>query len=120
MPDSPSPEQRPVVSLVDERERAIQRLSEHFANDRLTLDDLEQRMELVYKATTMAELQRLTADLPDSSAAAVPAPLPASEVPAIAPDRERVFSIMSETRRRGAWIVPQRLDLVAVMSDTTI
>jgi hypothetical protein len=119
MPDSPPPEQRPVVSIVDERERVIQRLSEHFANDRLSLEELEQRMELVYKSTTAAELQRLTADLP-SDASPLPAPIAPEELPALTPDRERVFAIMSETRRRGAWMVPQRLDLVAVMSDSTI
>ena len=120
MPESSSPEPRPIVSLVDERERVIQRLSEHFANDRLSLDELEKRMELAYKATTGAELLRLTADLPNEEAANVAAPVPAAELPTLPPDRERVWSIMSETRRRGMWVVPQRLDLVAVMSDTTI
>jgi len=119
-PSSPSPEQRPVVSLVDERERVIQRLSEHFANDRLSMEELEQRMELVYKATTAAELQRLTADLPSEESAALTAPAPASEPPVLTPDRDRVVAIMSETSRRGAWIVPQRLDVISVMSDTTI
>jgi len=114
------PPQRPVLSLVDERERVIQQLSDHFANDRLSLDELESRMELVYKAGTVAELQRLTADLP--SVAALPAPVsaPAEEIATIAPDRERLWAVMSETRRKGAWIVPQRLDLLALMSDTTI
>lgn len=120
MPSSPSPEQRPIVSLTDERERVIQRLSEHFANDRLSLDELESRMELAYKAATIADLDRLTADLPSDAAAAVPAPLPTEENTALAPDRERVWSVMSETHRGGAWVVPQRLDLLAVMSDTTI
>jgi hypothetical protein len=50
----------------------------------------------------------------------VPAPLPPEESTALAPDRERVWSVMSETRRGGAWVVPQRLDLLAIMSDTTI
>jgi uncharacterized protein DUF1707/cell wall-active antibiotic response 4TMS protein YvqF len=121
MPSSPSPEQRPILSLADERERVIQLLSDHFANDRLSLEDLESRMELAYKSTTLADLQRLTADLPTAAAAAqVPAPLPADELPAISPDRERVYAVMSETSRRGAWLVPQRLDLLALMSDTTI
>ena len=120
MPSSPSPEQRPVVSLVDERERVIQQLSDHFANDRLSLDELETRIELAYKAASVGDLQRLTADLPSATASPVAAPLPADEPAVIAPDRERLFSVMSETRRRGAWLVPQRLDLVALMSDTTI
>jgi len=120
MSSSLPPEQHPVLSLVDERERVIQQLSDHFANDRLSLDELESRMELVYKAGTVAELQRLTADLP--SVAALPAPVsaPAEEIATIAPDRERLWAVMSETRRKGAWIVPQRLDLLALMSDTTI
>ena len=98
----------------------IQQLSEHFANDRLSLDEMENRMELAYKAGSVGELQRLTADLPSAAAVPVPAPPPVEELPALAPDRERMFAVMSETSRRGSWIVPQRLDLLAVMSDTTI
>lgn len=120
MPSLPSPEQRPVGSLVEERERVIQQLSEQFANDRLSLDELESRMELAYKASSVGELQLLTVDLPSAPAAPVPATQPAEDLATLAPDRERLFSVMSETRRRGAWIVPQRLDLVALMSDTTI
>ena len=120
MPSPPSPEQRPILSLSDERERVIQQLSEHFANDRLSLDDLETRMELAYKAGSVGELQRLTADLPSATAVPVPAPAPVEELPALSRDRERMFAVMSETIRRGSWIVPQRLDLLAVMSDTTI
>ncbi len=116
---SPSPEQRPILSLTDERERVIQLLSEHFANDRLSLDELESRMELAYKAGSVSELQRLTADLPTASALPVPAP-EAAALPALAPDRDRIFAVMSETSRRGPWIVPQRLDVLAIMADTTI
>ena len=120
MPSPPSPEQRPSLSLADERERVIQQLSEHFANDRLSLDEMESRMELAYKAGSVGDLQRLTADLPSAAALPVPAPAPAEELPALSPDRERIFALMSETSRRGSWLVPQRLDLLAVMSDTTI
>jgi hypothetical protein len=121
MPSPPSPEQRPILSFTDERERVIQQLSEHFANDRLSLDELEARMELAYKAGSVADLQRLTADLPSAATVPAPAPAPAEDLlPALSPDRERIFAVMSETSRRGSWLVPQRLDLVAVMSDTTI
>ena len=120
MPSPPSPEQRPILSLTDERERVIQQLSEHFANDRLSLDELESRMELAYKAASVADLQRLTADLPNATTVPAPAPASVEELPALAPDRERIFAVMSETTRHGSWLVPQRLDLLAVMADTTI
>jgi hypothetical protein len=121
MPSPPSPEQRPILSLTDERERVIQLLSEHFANDRLSLDELETRMELAYKASSVGDLQRLTADLPSAAAVPAPAPAPMEEMlPALSPERERIFAVMSETSRRGSWLVPQRLDLLAVMSDSTI
>src|SRR3954468_17475017 len=115
MPSPPSPEQRPMLSLTDERERVIQQLSEHFANDRISLDDLESRMELAYKAGSVGELQRLVADLSSGTALPVPAPAPADELAALSPDRQRIFAVMSETSRRGPWVVPQRLDLLALI-----
>ena len=122
-PSQPSsPEHRPSQSVAEERERIIQELSVQFANDNLSLDELESRMERAYKSETIAELQRLTADLPRTGAPAIaPAasPVPVEEAP-LAPERERVVSVMSETKRRGAWLVPQRVELLAIMSDTTI
>jgi hypothetical protein len=81
------------------------------------MDELDARMEGVYKASSLDELRRLTADLPESTAVAA---VPPAEPVAIAPDRDRVVAIMSETKRRGPWLVPQRLGVFALMSDTTI
>jgi uncharacterized protein DUF1707/cell wall-active antibiotic response 4TMS protein YvqF len=113
----PSPDERPVPSLTDERERVTQQLTEHFANDRLTMDELEMRLERVYKASNLEELRRLTADLPEPTALA---PAEPAEPVSLAPDRDRIVAIMSETKRRGPWLVPQRLGVFAVMSDATI
>lgn len=101
------------------RERTIDVLSTHFANDGITLDELERRLELAYRARSMADLAALTSDLEPSPSSAVAAPASPS-VSAIAPDRDRLVSIMSETQRRGVWAAPQRLEVVAVMSDTLI
>jgi hypothetical protein len=124
-PSSPHPERRlelqPALPFADARERLIEELSLQFASDNLSIEELELRMERAYKATTVAELQSLTADLPQLGTAAVPARVPQPiEQAMLAPERERVLSLMSETRRRGVWAVPQRLDLYAMMSDTTI
>src|SRR5437868_13938794 len=108
MSSSPPPEQRPVASLVDERERVIQQLSDHFANDRLSLDELEARMDLAYKAATVTDLQRLTADLPSVTAAApVPVAAPADELAVVAPERERLFALLGGAARHWAAVRPQ-------------
>jgi len=109
------------------REKKISELSSHFANDHLSLEDLERRIERVYKATTVAELDEITADLTAGAAPAVRSPegrvaSRRSSVPSTSyvAERARIFSIMGEGRRQGAWQVPQRLDVVAIMSDTQI
>ncbi|HEU4990454.1 MAG TPA: DUF1707 domain-containing protein [Gemmatimonadaceae bacterium] len=110
-PDDP----RSLQPLEAERERVITLLSRHFANDHLSIDELETRLELVYRASSVAEIRALAADLPGEGAggaAVTPAPAPSQRV------RRRMLSVMSSRTRSGVWISPQRLDLVAVMSDT--
>ena len=105
-----------VVSLERERERTIELLSQHFAYDNLTLDELEHRMELVYRAMSVPALRELTKDLPGDAPAAA---AQAVAVPdAFAPERGRIVSFMAETRRRGLWRPPRKLDLWCIMSDT--
>ncbi|MFG3435648.1 DUF1707 domain-containing protein [Nonomuraea sp. NPDC047897] len=59
---SQSPEMR--ASDV-ERDRVAAVLREHTAVGRLTMDEFNERLELLYKSKTRGELARLTADLPD-------------------------------------------------------
>ena len=117
----------PVPSLARAREQKISELSVHFANDDLSIEDLERRIEQVYKAASGAELESITADL--VRAAAVPAEAPRgsaaragrSGVPAsYQQPATRVLSLMSSTRRIGRWAVPQKLDVLAIMSDTRL
>ena len=48
-------------SLELDRERAIQTLCAHYANDHLTTQELEARFDLAYKATSATELRALVA-----------------------------------------------------------
>ncbi|HVX41948.1 MAG TPA: LiaF domain-containing protein [Gemmatimonadaceae bacterium] len=121
---SPTP---PVPNFARAREQKIEELSSHFANDDLSLDDLERRIERVYKATNLVELDAITADLRAmvpaagsavarrSDAAALPAALPDA-----ATNETRLLAIMGETRRMGRWAVPRRTRVLAVMSDTKL
>jgi len=115
----------PVPSLSRAREEKISELSTHFANDDLSLDDLERRIERVYKAASVAELEDITADLRRAAMSNAPAPVGKSSSKKVAGGTyelasARLLSLMSSTRRVGRWAVPQRLDVVAIMSDTKI
>ena len=116
------------MGLSHARERAIERLSNLFANDDLSLEELERRLEKAYRATTAAELDALISDVtvrPSTGSAGVaapaasPAPTPAG-YDAYAAEHDRILAVMGETKRRGMWAVPRHLDVVAVMSDATI
>jgi Domain of unknown function (DUF1707) len=52
-----------------EREQAVARLRDASAEGRLTLEELAERTALAYRASTHAELEPLTADLPAATAA---------------------------------------------------
>jgi hypothetical protein len=113
-------------SLTRAREQKITELSTHFANDDLTLEDLERRIERVYKAVNIAELDSITADLVGAGAAS-PGSVelrPARDASSVAagptPNSGRILSIMGESRRMGQWQVPQRLEVVSIMSDMKI
>lgn len=115
--------EQPVSSLSQARERKIDELSTHFANDDLTLEELERRIEQVYKAGSLAELETITADL--RRALTVPADHTRVNVaPSVAsvPDLKsaRLLALMSQTRRVGRWTMPPQLRVVAIMSDTRI
>jgi hypothetical protein len=122
MPDS-TPQ---LSSLSRARETKISELTTHFANDDLSLEELERRIERVYKAASVAELEEITADLRK----AMTLPVDQSVVPSSKRSTSvssnyqtvagRVLAFMSSTRRVGRWLVPPRLDVVAIMSDTKL
>jgi uncharacterized protein DUF1707 len=53
-----------------DRERVAARLREHFAEGRLSADELDERISAALSAKTLGDLRRVMADLPD------PAPVP--------------------------------------------
>jgi hypothetical protein len=55
-----------------ERERVVAALQRHFADGRLTADELGDRLERVLNARTLGQLYALTSDLPDLPVVEVP------------------------------------------------
>ena len=102
----------PAPNLDAARERAVERLSTHYARDQLTLDELESRLERVYAARTTEALNAVFAGLP---AIATPG-APGTTVAAIKRPRSRTYlAVMSGVVRRGAWVVPKRISALAFM-----
>jgi hypothetical protein len=115
-------EQKAVVPVGVVRERVIQALTEAFANDQITVAELEDRLEKVYRAGSAAEAEALVVGLrPVAGASASVHPVAAHDVDAVNVTRaERFLTVFSSQSRRGVWSVPRKLDVVALFSDTTI
>ncbi|QXJ26352.1 DUF1707 and DUF2154 domain-containing protein [Actinomadura graeca] len=93
-----------------DRERIAHVLREAAGEGRLTLEELDERLDAVYAARTYAELEPITRDLPDPGAAASPARPPGTDFRPVdgAPSWRGGIGIMSGFRRGGVWNVPRR------------
>lgn len=56
----------------EDRSRTAAALGEHYAAGRLTLEEFQERLDEVYAATTLGELDRLMADLPGTDLTRLP------------------------------------------------
>jgi Domain of unknown function (DUF1707) len=87
----------------EERERVVEVLGVAAGDGRLTMAELEKRVETALTARTSGELAQLTADLPE-----------VGEVATRAQEVVRLDFVGGNGVRRGRWIVPRRLDIHAV------
>ena len=112
-------EEHGIVPIERERERVIELLSQHFAHDNISLDDLERRIELAYRASSLPALRDITRDLPGPSDL-VPQSAAAPPPDLYAPEYDRIVSVMGNTKRRGVWRPARNLDVWSVMSETHV
>lgn len=138
---APDPEFPDVRSAADlrcsdvDRERVAEALRLAAGDGRLTLTELEERLEATFKARTYGELQPITRDLPQG-----PYPLPGGNAvanwqqgrpagpatgvapPSAGPVRrsERITSVLSNEKRQGRWEVPGRIDVTSVLGEVVL
>lgn len=96
------------------RDRILERLGVHFAHDDLTMPELEQRLEMAFRARDEAALQEIVADLPLRDESGVSQSLVAPDA-TVVPPRGVLGAFMGGSARKGSWIVPRHLKVVAVM-----
>jgi hypothetical protein len=120
MSSSPAvPEPRNLRASDADRERVASVLREAAGDGRLTMDELDERLDAVYAAKTYAELEPITHDLPATGAAYVPAPstVPAGNVRRFGaePTSHGAVAILGGFSRRGDWVVPKDFTAVAIL-----
>lgn len=108
----------------DDRERVARILHDSMAEGRLTVNELEERLDKVYAAKTFGDLEPLTRDLPagnHASAVAMPRPAttPTSRVGGRATSSNAI-AIMSGTDRKGVWTVSPTFTAFAMMGGVEI
>lgn len=118
-----------VRPLSHRRQVTIDALCEHFANDRMAVEEFERRVELAHRAEGVEELDSLLRDLPGGQ---VPAETgerrrqpPADRrfrvtSAAHTKEREIVVAIMGGASRRGRWTPARRNFGLAVMGGTEL
>src|ERR1700722_18920333 len=86
-----------------DRDGGVQIVQAAFAEGRLDDDEFDQRMRAALTARTAADLEKLTADLPET----VTSPVSRAPASARAPGRFAI-AFKSSIRRGGRWRVPAR------------
>jgi hypothetical protein len=117
MGDPPVPRDLLRVSDAD-REQVTETLREAAGQGRITLDELDTRLDATHVAKTYAELEVITRDLPVEGSARMAtrglAALPVERIGGT-PTRRMSLAILSGARRRGNWVVPPVYTAVALL-----
>lgn len=103
-----------------DRERVANVLREAAGDGRLTMEELNERLDAVYAAKTYAELEPITRDLPATGTAHAPVPAQSSAVQDSriggVPTSEGAFAILGGFSRKGDWVVPKDFTAFAFMA----
>ncbi|MGH3630060.1 MAG: DUF1707 SHOCT-like domain-containing protein [Sciscionella sp.] len=132
---SEQPESRALRASNDDRERVAQVLHDAMAQGRITLDELDERLQATYAAKTLDELTPITQDLPGTSPVLAAAQHPAvmlskqhitrqgqTGVQRIAgtPDATLSIGVFGGFERKGSWVVPPTHNVVCIFGGGTI
>ncbi len=108
------------AATTDERERVVDALCTHFAADTISADQLEQLLDRVYAAESRGALLAVIDEMPplpqEFTARQAPLLVPPSDVP----ERGMLLAVMAGSERKGSWIVPRHLKVVAVMGGAVV
>ncbi|WP_414937054.1 DUF1707 SHOCT-like domain-containing protein [Amycolatopsis sp. cmx-11-51] len=107
-----------------DREQVAQVLHAAMSEGRITINELEERLTIVYAAKTVGDLEPVTADLPRNRSAIQPATSRALGLPDDRigghPGSGASIAVMSGASRKGSWVVPPQHNSFAFWGGTDI
>ncbi|MFC9977744.1 DUF1707 domain-containing protein [Spirillospora sp. NPDC127200] len=90
-----------------DRDRVAGSLQEHCAQGRITVEELHERLDAVYQARTLGQLEEITHDLPEEDLYTLPVPAtqksPASSSPVKSSSSSSSLSLPGGRDLRTAW-----------------
>ena len=100
-----------------DRERVAETLREAAGDGRLTMDELDERLDAVYAAKTYAELVPITSDLPDTGNVPAPSRSPSGGVRQYGGEgtSHTAIAILGGFSRKGDWVVPRTFNAFMLM-----
>jgi hypothetical protein len=116
------------ADLDAKRERTVDALCEHFANDVFEVEEFERRVDVAHRAETLEELRELLLDLPSGDlpirvedASKLPMARPVPAVPASrVKDRDTIVAVLSASKREGRWIPARKSTVVGVVGSVEL
>ena len=111
------------MSLEVEKERMVQALCAHYAQDHLSTGELESRFERVYQSVDRRQLDTVLIGLPaigTATRAMVPLYSLAPAPTGLAPNEKRYAAIFSSVEKQGAWTPAERLAVKAIFGSVTL
>ncbi|MEV1011221.1 DUF1707 domain-containing protein [Streptomyces sp. NPDC049881] len=122
VPLGKEPPPPPVRASDAERDRVAEILAQALGDGRLDAEEHAERVDAVYAAKTVAELEPLIRDLPEGQAFAPPAARAAGPAPEVRPapggasaGTRNVVAVLSGSTRHGRWRVGGTINAVAVL-----
>jgi uncharacterized membrane protein YccC len=92
-----------------DRDRVAAALREHCAQGRITIDELNDRLEGVYGARTVGDLQKVTDDLPEEDLYELPVPASRQSTP-----RPRTHGTLSHPAMRASLATYATVNLICI------
>lgn len=104
-----------------DRDRVADILREAMAEGRLDAEEHSERLDAVYSAKTMGQLEPLVRDLPQSGARPAAAPAPGyDEESAGRASKDHAVAIFSGASRKGRWRITRKLNVFACFGGVEI